>query len=87
MLEQNYKMYVNAFKICLSWLSAMFFDVNFKQVLTWFLLQFGVESTCKFFQIIQITLAQLAHAILLPLKNLFMLINTKLHLKSCYYLY
>ena len=37
-------------KCRLSELYVMFFHVNYWQVITWFPLQFGVLSTCKFFQ-------------------------------------
>ena len=46
-----------------------------------------VVSTCKFFKKLQITFALQARAILLSLKNLQVLIKTKLHSKSCYYQY
>ena len=37
-------------EFCVSWLAVMFFHAHFKQVITWFLLQFGVIRTCKFFE-------------------------------------
>ena len=63
------------------WLSVMLFHVNYWKVTTWFLMQFDVISTCKFFQKQQIALTLQACAILLSLKNLPVLVNTKLHWK------
>ena len=56
------------------------FHINPSQVTTWFLAQFGVKKRLKFFQRLR------ACAILLSSKILFVLINTKLNLKSRYYL-
>ena len=52
----------------------------------WFLLQFGVLSAFEFFRQ-QTAFALRARAILLSFKKLLVLINTKLHSKSCYYIY
>ena len=46
------------------------------------LLQFDVICTCKLYND-----HKLHSPVLLSLKNLLVIINTKLHLKSCYYLY
>lgn len=73
--------------IILSWLSVMFFHVYYLQVKTWFLVQFSIVSTFSMLQRLQLALALGAHAILLSSKNLFVLIKTKWHPKSCYYLY
>ena len=73
--------------IILSWLSVMFFHVYYLQVKTWFLVQFSIVSTFSMFQRLQLALALSSHAILLSSKNLFALIKTKWHPKSCYYLY
>ena len=47
-------------------------------------MQFGVNKNLNFFQRLHIAHALRARAILLSLN---MLLNTKLHSKSCYYLY
>lgn len=45
------------------------------------LAQFDENKQFKMFQSVQIALAPQVHAILLSLRNLFVLINTKLHLR------
>ena len=52
-----------------------------------FLVQCGINKHMLIFLRPQIALALRARAILLSLKNLLVLINTKLHSKSCYYKY
>ena len=65
----------------------MFFHVHYEQAITWFLLQFGVIGNCKLFKDHKLHLPYRLVQFCYLWKNLPVVINTKLHSKSCYCLY